>query len=241
MTIGEFLKEERKKAGFSLRGLAIKIGISHSAVADIERGTTQKRETIEKIMEGLSFTQEKKEEALELLIFDELPDHIKKLILKSKNNTTPSNINSKLDLEEVSVINLPVYGQASAGSGKINLGNILRYERLTLFPDQNIPENAFGVEVSGDSMYPTLLDGDLAIIDPQCQDINLNGEICVLTYEGEEYIKRVKFTDRFVTLISDNPDRETYKDIIVLKDEFSDFKCHGILIQSWRRHRSKKI
>ncbi len=239
MTIGEFLKKERKKAGFSLRGLAIKIGISHSAIADIERGTTHKKETIEKIMEGLSFDQEKKQEALELLIFNELPDHIKKLIENSKKDIHTSNINSKTDVTEAKTIKIPIYGQASAGNGRVNLGNIIRYEKIIIFPGDNIPKNAFGVEVSGDSMYPTLLDGDLAIVDPSCQDINLNGEICVITYEGEEYIKRIKFTDRFVTLISDNPDRETFKDIIVLKDEFSDFRCHGILIESRRKFRRK--
>ena len=86
---------------------------------------------------------------------------------------------------------------------------------------------------------PTLLDGDLAIVDPNVEDIELKNEVCVVTYEGCEYIKRISYNEKYVILMSDNPDRQTYPDIIVLKDENTDFKCHGVAIEVRRKLRRK--
>lgn len=234
MKIGEFLKSKRKEKGYSLRRLAIKIGISHSTIADVERGSIHKKETIEKIAEGLLMTKQEREEAFELLAYERLPEDLKKEIMNYRNKKFDSGNDGAS-----TVIEIPVYGAASAGGGSINMSNVVRYEKIIVLAGEDLPKGVFGVEVSGDSMSPTLLDGDLAIIDPQCEDINLKNEVCIVTYDGCEYVKRITYNEKFVTLMSDNPDRQSYPDIIVLKDEHTDFRCHGVAIEVRRKLRRR--
>ncbi|MGL5903131.1 MAG: S24 family peptidase [Cetobacterium sp.] len=94
-------------------------------------------------------------------------------------------------------------------------------------------------EVYGESMFPTLLDGDLAIVDPECGDKNMNNQICVVSYNGQTFIKRILIKEKYITLMSDNPDRIKYEDIIVPVDEFSDLRCHGIVVECRRKFRKR--
>lgn len=152
-----------------------------------------------------------------------------------EDDASPKDVNPL----EITVIELPVYGAASAGGGAINMGNVIRKENFILLEDETMPKGAFAIEVSGDSMSPTLLDGDIAVVDPDCHELDLNNEICLVTYEGQEYIKRVSDHEKFINLMSDNPDRTTYKDIIILKTEDTDFRCHGVVIESKRKHKKR--
>lgn len=130
---------------------------------------------------------------------------------------------------EVEIVEIPVYGKASAGNGYLNMGNIKRYEKIAKLPHDNLPIGVYGVEIDGESMYPTLCDGDLGIIDPCCEKYNLNNKICVVFYEGETFIKRLRIEKSFVVLMSDNSNRVKYKDIIITEGD--EFECCGVLIE----------
>lgn len=98
-----------------------------------------------------------------------------------------------------------------------------------------VPEKSFSVEVYGDSMYPTFLEGDLVIVDPNC-DTFMSNRVYVVTYNDETFIKRVVDHGRFLQLISDNSDKEKYADIIIVKDEEgASFKCNGKVIRLERK------
>ena len=140
---------------------------------------------------------------------------------------------------QVQMIELPVYGRAAAGNGYINMENIIRTEYLVAIPGEDFPKGAFIAEVYGESMFPTLLDGDFAIVDPDCNDKNINNQICVVTYNGQTFIKRVVRKEKYVILMSDNPDRVKYEDIIVPTDEYSDLVCHGIVIECRRKFKKR--
>lgn len=57
--------------------------------------------------------------------------------------------------------------------------------------------------VSGDSMYPTLKDGEEIIVDRSKKDLK-DGKIFVLNNEGAMLVKKVQITYSGVTLISQN-------------------------------------
>lgn len=220
--LAKLLKETREEKGLKVNQLSVKADINKSLISRIEKGQLLKINPflIKKLAYALKMDFKELYKIVGYLDEEE----------NSQEEVAPVGIR---------VIELPVYGAASAGGGAINMGNVIRKEKFLLLHDETMPKGAFAVEVSGDSMYPSLLDGDLAVVDPDCHELNLNNEICLVTYEGQEYIKRVSDNENFINLMSDNPDRNTYKDIIILKTEDTDFRCHGIVIESKRKHKKR--
>lgn len=45
--------------------------------------------------------------------------------------------------------------------------------------------------------------------------------------------------EKYITLMSDNPDRIKYEDTIVPVDEFLDFRCRGIIVEYIRKFRRR--
>lgn len=60
------------------------------------------------------------------------------------------------------------------------------------------------LEVRGDSMLPTIGDGDIALID--LKQINIREDIMAFVYEDESYIKRIRKMAKGIDIISDNKD-----------------------------------
>jgi transcriptional regulator with XRE-family HTH domain len=78
MKSGEFLRKKRLEKNLSLRQLAYKSGLSHSYIADIEKGNLiGTTETREKIMSALNLNKEEQEEFYFLTLENsELPDFV---------------------------------------------------------------------------------------------------------------------------------------------------------------------
>lgn len=233
MSSGKFLRSLRENKGFSLRQVSIKSGVSHTQIADIEKGVNYgTRDKLDKILMALGASDKEIEKFYDMQDYEKTPDSIKKK-LEEKAKIEEANI------AQVQMIELPVYGRAAAGNGYINMENIIRTEYLVAIPGEDFPKGAFIAEVYGESMFPTLLDGDFAIVDPDCNDKNINNQICVVTYNGQTFIKRVVRKEKYVVLMSDNPDRVKYEDIIVPTDEYSDLVCHGIVIECRRKFKRR--
>ncbi|MGL5594675.1 MAG: XRE family transcriptional regulator [Cetobacterium sp.] len=233
MSSGKFLRSLRENKGFSLRQVSIKSGVSHTQIADIEKGVNYgTREKLDKILMALGASDKEIEKFYDMQDYEKTPDSIKK---KLEEKTKLREVNTT----QVQMIELPVYGRAAAGNGYINMENIIRTEYLVAIPGEDFPKGAFIAEVYGESMFPTLLDGDFAIVDPDCNDKNINNQICVITYNGQTFIKRVVRKEKYVVLMSDNPDRVKYEDIIVPTDEYSDLVCHGIVIECRRKFKRR--
>ena len=233
MSSGKFLRSLRENKGFSLRQVSIKSGVSHTQIADIEKGINYgTREKLDKILMALGASDKEIEKFYDMQDYEKTPDSIKK---KLEEKTKLGEVNTT----QVQMIELPVYGRAAAGNGYINMENIIRTEYLVAIPGEDFPKGAFIAEVYGESMFPTLLDGDFAIVDPDCNDKNINNQICVVTYNGQTFIKRVVRKEKYVVLMSDNPDRVKYEDIIVPIDEYSDLVCHGIVIECRRKFKRR--
>ena len=251
MNVGSYIKEKRIQLGISLRQLSYKIGMSHTNIDYFEKGLIKKKNTLVKIIDGLGLSDEERNKAFELLGDDEISPKVKNQIseLKEENNVLKQenyelkelkgNFKGVTEIINSKVIELPVYGKAAAGNGYINMKNIIRSEYLTVFPGEEFPKGAFIIEVCGESMYPILLDGDSAIVDPDCSDKNMKNQICVVTYNDQTFIKRVLTKEKYVSLMSDNPDRIRYEDIVVPINEFSDLRYHGIVIECRRKFKRK--
>lgn len=140
------------------------------------------------------------------------------------------------DFIKLDSIMLPVYGKATQGKEYIDLTTSIREENLVLFSKDELPKEALIVEVHGDSMAPTLMNGDLAVIDPNFKNIK-NNEIYLVTFNEKTCIKRVIENSNYIQLISDNSDRKKYPDTIILKDENINFICNGVVVESKRKFR----
>lgn len=100
-------------------------------------------------------------------------------------------------------------GEISAGSGiepvsEIGIKVAFRKEWLRRKGD---PKNMRLIHVRGDSMAPTLLPGDLILIDSSRNKIDLNGGLYAIALSNEIMIKRLEllFEIKKIKIISDNP------------------------------------
>lgn len=105
-----------------------------------------------------------------------------------------------------SIIKAPIISaKASAGVGIAHydvesVGELL-IDRMMFKILPNL-QNVRAIEVSGDSMYPTLKDGDYVVIE---ENVHFSGEgIYVLQFDGMLLVKRLQATSRGLKVLSDN-------------------------------------
>jgi phage repressor protein C with HTH and peptisase S24 domain len=111
-------------------------------------------------------------------------------------------------------IRIPIYSaKAAAGNGIYNghkeVDFYIHLDRGLLKRLANNIEDLEGLHVEGDSMNPTLLNGDLVIIDPV--DKNYRDGIYLISVNGDTAIKRLLFTPKTIRVISDNPNYGTFE------------------------------
>lgn len=128
---------------------------------------------------------------------------------------------------------LSVYGSKEA-NGFIDLKNDIRKEDIILFSGDEMPKDAFIIDIKGNSMHPVLTDGDIVIVDPFYDEFKDKG-LYVVTYNGNTFIRRVLYREDYIQLVSDNQDRIKYPDIIIINKEGIDFECNGVVIESKRK------
>ena len=84
--------------------------------------------------------------------------------------------------------------------------------------------------VNGDSMYPTLKDGEEIIVDRAKRELQ-EGKIFVLNHMGTMWVKRVRVNYDSLELISDN---SFYKPIIITPDEAEQLTVIGQVVRGYR-------
>ena len=211
MAFGEILKEIRLKNGDSLQRLAEKTEIVFTYIDKIEKGTRPiNKDNLEKFIKTYPLYKKQFEKA-----------YLDEIMPESLKGST-----FNMEEQKVNTVILPVYGKASAGNGYINLDQEIYY-----FPIKkgDFSDRSFLVEINGNSMEPTLEDGDYALVDPDNIDYVKN-KIYVVTYNDESFIKRMVVDDKskIVMLKSDNPE---YEDILITNDMQAYLKIEGRVIQ----------
>lgn len=100
-------------------------------------------------------------------------------------------------------IKIPVVGKIPAGVPIEAIEDII--ETIDIPEDWTKGDKEFvGLRVSGDSMYPVLLDGDTVVI--QVQPTAETGDICACYVNGfDATLKRISLTPNSITLKPENP------------------------------------
>ena len=108
-----------------------------------------------------------------------------------------------------------VNGKISAGNGVMPDDSIdvqAAFRRDWIKRKGGKPDNMSLIKVAGDSMEPSLLSGDLVLVDHGRNSIAAQGGIYAITIEDEIMIKRVQpaFPDKLL-VISDNKQYPTFE------------------------------
>ncbi|MHB1239857.1 MAG: S24 family peptidase [Gammaproteobacteria bacterium] len=101
-----------------------------------------------------------------------------------------------------------------------------------MFPAVSLAALAI-MSVQGDSMAPTLRDGDLMLIDRSVEEIGPEG-VYVLTIEDELYVKRVQREPGTLLIKSDNAMYRTWE---VPRGSLDQVRVHGRMVYYWRGDR----
>lgn len=97
---------------------------------------------------------------------------------------------------------IPIFESVSAGFGAYASSAIIGHRPMFCKNDAEARE-LICIKVKGDSMYPTIEDGDTVVVrKTDCVD---NGSVAVVLCEDEGYIKKIEYTDQKVILRPINP------------------------------------
>jgi hypothetical protein len=129
---------------------------------------------------------------------------------------------------------------ASAGSGTIADNSAFRKPEpfkkiwITEVLKAN-PQNLHFMYVEGDSMEPTLLNGEMILIDTNAQvRKHLRDQVYVVRSNGNIFVKRIQISfDKTIKLISDNP--RHLPETIDLSDQSQDFEVLGRVLWTGRK------
>lgn len=180
MTPGERIKQLRKENKMTQEQLGKVIGVQKAAIQKYEKGTVQniKRASLIKLAEVLGTTPE--------------------YILGWEN--APSNL-APADMNELSQI--PIIGRVAGGISCFAENNIVGYETVQSSDLSPSDQYAF-LRVTGDSMYPLFMEGDLVLI--RIQTSVDSGSYAVVTIDNADgVIKRIVYGNDFIELQSVNP------------------------------------
>ena len=174
-SIGERIKGARKSAGLTQVELAKKTKLSRSYIGDIEK---------DRYNPSVSTLQ---------LIADATNSSLGAL-LPTGNSPDPSP-------ESGRGIRIPVLGRVVAGIPLDAIEEVIDYEEI---PKSMVATgDYFALQVKGDSMLPTLKDGDVVIVKKQ-PTVD-SGDIAIVLVNGNEAtVKEVKESPAGITLIGHN-------------------------------------
>ena len=155
-------------------------------------------------------------------------DETKPLAVKHDINLQASNDETFIEIEDCREVRL------SAGGGAFNNGyeeiTTTKVERAWLQSRRLKAKDCAMFLVSGESMYPTLKDGEEIIVDRSKRELT-EGKIFVLNHNGSMLVKKVQFTYGGVELISDNP---SYRPLKLDTEEANSLVVIGQVVRGYR-------
>lgn len=124
--------------------------------------------------------------------------------------------------------------RVSAGFGAFNGDNQtpkkISIEKAWFHARHLKPKDCAMFLVNGDSMYPTLKDGEEIIVDRSKRELD-EGKIFVINHQGAMWVKKVRFNFNGIDLISDN---STYNPISLTTEEANSLMIIGQVVRSHR-------
>ena len=201
MTIGDRVRLLRKQKGMTQLELAEKMGYkSKSSVAHIENGRDIPRAMVVTLADILETT----------------PSYLMGWEDEKPNASIPPS-------DKVHMI--PIFGSVAAGFGAYADSDILGYMPLVVENSYDV-ENTLIIKVEGESMYPTICDGDKIVV--RKQDSVDNGRIAVVMIGDEAVVKRVEYEKNKLTLHSINP---MFSPRVIEGEALADCRIVGLVQQ----------
>lgn len=201
MTIGDRVRLLRKQKGMTQLELAEKMGYkSKSSVAHIENGRDIPRAMVVTLADILETT----------------PSYLMGWEDEKPNASIPPS-------DKVHMI--PIFGSVAAGFGAYADSDILGYMPLVVENSYDV-ENTLIIKVEGESMYPTICDGDKIVV--RKQDSVDNGRIAVVMIGDEAVVKRVECEKNKLTLHSINP---MFSPRVIEGEALADCRIVGLVQQ----------
>lgn len=241
MTLFANIKEYRIEKGWTQGELAKFAGVSIETIKRYENGKTNPtNDNLSKIASALGINVKNLYDNVSL---SESPN-----MSPSDNNLSPSPSNLKPqnkssdDAEENGIIAVPYFEDtyASAGNGAIN------YEEAPTTLDFN--ENFLRgflrisgdlskvhiINAKGDSMEPTIANGELLFISTANTGGVISGNIYVINYGGDVFVKRLEKNPitKAITLFSDN---EKYEPIVIDGENLENCAIVGRVVAHIRK------
>jgi len=179
------IEQGLEQRGWSDNRLAREAGLKPHNLADLRRGKTQ-------VLRG---------------------DRLQRILVALGNPEGMLARGHSSPLCDEELVMIPVYDvRASMGAGSVSENaSILHHigfrrdwlRRIT----SAVPDQLAAISATGDSMEPTLSDGDTVLIDMSRRSSTREDGIFVIDYDGLLLVKRLRFDPvrRIVRLISDNP------------------------------------
>lgn len=190
--IGQRVKDRREMLSYTQADLAKMMGYhGKSAISKIENNEVSI--SIDKLIYLADILQTTTSYLLGLINDPELPEE--KALQQLKHSNDMNNIPF--------ITSVPVLGEVAAGSGSFAENHVIKYESI---PSNwiNTNEQYILLKVSGDSMEPLFVEGDLLLIKPQ--DDCDNGDYAIVLIDGENgVVKRFHRENDYIELISINP------------------------------------
>lgn len=152
-------------------------------------------------------------------------------LLTGKGSQTESSNTARL-------LSVPHYAiQASAGGGALveaeKIEQHLTLSREWLAREGISSNDLIGIYAQGDSMEPTITNGDSLLIDRDRNMVGSDGGIYVINYEGELFVKRVqKLLDGRIAVTSDN---KNHMSIEISKHDLERLKIIGRVVWFGRK------
>lgn len=114
--------------------------------------------------------------------------------------------------KKVSTVRLPLLSSVPGGAPSLIFHPDYVDKFVTV--DDVRDEQAFALEVKGNSMSPRIEDGDIIVVSPRLEA--KSGDICVVRVQDEDTVKRIKIEDDYLHLIPLNPEFEPW--VVLHKD-----------------------
>ena len=244
MDLAQKIKLLRSENGWTQEDLAKKSGVSIQSIKRYETGigeniTTSNMEKIAKVFEvKKSYFLNDDESSLVVRKFDE---NLVRKSFVSPSNLKPQN-KSNDNTEENGIIAVPYFEDtyASAGDGAINYEEApttLDFNESFLRGFLRISGDLSKVHIinaKGDSMEPTIANGELLFISTANAGGVISGNIYVINYGGDVFVKRLEKNPitRAVTLFSDN---EKYEPIVIDGENLENCAIIGRVVAHIRK------
>ena len=217
--LAEKIKALRAQRGWTQKDLAEKTGLSMGAISEIERGLYQfhRRSTIEKIARAFGLAPEELLDAGLLAPISGVAKfplygggveatltYYEKGAIKSYGGRVPfkpaPGVPAPLWSKEtlISLLDNPDKEEEPIGAVPVSL---YLTERCFGLPD---PKGLFVLEMTDDSMYPTIQTGDFLLFQEEHRH-RFGPVVLVRAGSGEPMIRRLKPSEGRIAVVSDNP------------------------------------